>query len=675
MDKNLESEKLNKDLIEESVDNKPVEDKMENPETEIVDALPEETPKPSAAVAVVEEETSPKTEPAVEAPLETSLADSSAEKEIETPEINSSDKTTEKSSSDLSGLTKDEIIEKLKNLRIQEEVPPRHAVDALKHAYYAIRKAEVDAQREAFEKNAEEGEEFAPAVDPGEDVVKVYLEEIKKKRAKKVAEENKEREANYLLKLGIIEAIKTLTESTGEFNKLFNEFKSLQDRWNEIKLIPQAKSKELWTEYQIQTEKFYDLVKINNELRDYDFKKNLELKTEICESAERLLADEVDTVSAFHQLQNFHQQWREIGPVAQELREELWHRFKEVSTQINKNYQSHFESLKGQEEDNLIAKNAIIDQLKAIDCSQINSYKEWDGMTKTVLDLQSKWKTIGFVPRKDNNKVFEEFRKLCDIFFETKSNFFKKQREEMDANLAKKRALVDRVLELKDSTDWKKTTDILVQLQRDWKKIGPVSRKHSDTIWKEFVGACDHFFEERKKHFGSQKSEEMQNLEAKRAVVEKIKNLDKSLNASELSEQLRQLQDEWHKIGFVPYKEKDKSYQELYAAVDAHYDRMKIGKAERRFEDFKSNVEDMTAKANPERELSKERNQLVYQYNKLKSDLQTYENNMSFLTISSKGKENPLLKDVMKKVESLKNEILLIEKKVEMIDENLKDLD
>lgn len=659
MDKNLESEKLDKNLIEDSVDNSPVEENVEN------------TLEDATTPVVSEEETS-----ANDAVSETPVVEEKEQptEEIKTPDA--SDNNPENVQSDISSLTKDELIERLKNLRIQEEVPARQEVDAIKHAYYAIRKVEVEAEKERFEKDAEEGEEFTSAVDPSEDVLKVYLEEIKKKRAIKVAEENKIREQNYKLKLDIIEAVKALTESTDDFGKLFNEFKALQDKWNDIKLIPQAKAKELWTEYQIQTEKFYDLVKINNELRDYDFKKNLELKKEICEAAEKLL-DGVDPVSAFHQLQNFHQQWREIGPVSRELREELWTKFKDVSTQINKNYQTHFESLKEQEEGNLAAKTEIIDQLKALDYSTINSFKEWDKATKEILDLQAKWKTIGFVPRKLNNKIFEEFRKLCDVFFETKSAFFKAQRAEMEENLVKKRALTDRALELKDSTDWKKTTDVLVQLQRDWKKIGPVPRKYSDAIWKEFVEACDHFFNERKKHFSSQKSEEVQNLEAKRAIVEKIKELDQSMDSDKLIEQLRELQDEWHKIGFVPYRDKDKSYQELYAAVDAHYDRLKIGKAERRFEDFKSSVEDKMAggKGNPGRELSRERNQLVFQYNKLKSDLQTYENNMSFLNISSKGKENPLLKEVNKKIESLKNEITLIEKKVEMIDANLKELE
>lgn len=572
--------------------------------------------------------------------------------------------------------TKDEVLEVLKNLIAQSDVPHRSEVEALKQAYYKIRSREIEEEKAAFVEAGNDESEFKPAVDPQEDVLKTFLAKIKERRAAQVLAEERLKEENFEKKSKLIDRLKELTESTDDFNKLYKDFKDIQQEWNEIKLVPASKEKDLWKDYQHYTEIFYDLIKINNEFRDYDFKKNLELKKEICEAAEKLL-DGVDPVSAFHQLQNFHQQWREIGPVSRELREELWTKFKDVSTQINKNYQTHFESLKEQEEGNLAAKTEIIDQLKALDYSTINSFKEWDKATKEVLDLQAKWKTIGFVPRKLNNKIFEEFRKLCDVFFETKSAFFKAQRAEMEENLVKKRALTDRALELKDSTDWKKTTDVLVQLQRDWKKIGPVPRKYSDAIWKEFVEACDHFFNERKKHFSSQKSEEVQNLEAKRAIVEKIKGLDQSMDSDKLVEQLRELQDEWHKIGFVPYRDKDKSYQELYAAVDAHYDRLKIGKAERRFEDFKSSVEDKMAggKGNPGRELSRERNQLVFQYNKLKSDLQTYENNMSFLNISSKGKENPLLKEVNKKIESLKNEIALIEKKVEMIDSNLKELE
>jgi chromosome segregation ATPase len=488
------------------------------------------------------------------------------------------------------------------------------------------------------------------------------------------AEEERQKEENYHKKLRIIDSIKNLTESSDDFNKLYKEFKDLQQQWNDTASIPQSKEKELWKSYQVYTEKFYDLIKINNEFRDYDFKKNLELKAAICESVEKLI-EEPDAVSAFHQLQNFHQQWREIGPVARELREEIWVRFKDASTAINKSYQTHFESLKGKEEDNLTAKTAICEALRNIDYSLFTSFRHWDEKSKEVIDLQAKWKTIGFVPKKVNNQIFEEFRALCDTFFEKKSEFFKGVRDEMDTNLSKKRALCEQAKALKDNIDWKSTADKLIVIQKEWKTIGPVPRKYSDAIWKEFVSACDYFFEQKKKNESSQKTEELDNLTAKKEIIEKIKNIDQALESSEVISQVRALADEWHKIGFVPFKEKDKIYKEFHQAVDDHYDRLKMDKAERKFESFKSNIKDNLSKQdNPKKSLYRERDHLMHQYNKVKSDLQTYENNMNFLSISSKG-AGGLLKDVNNKIENLKNELNLIVKKIEAIDENLNELE
>lgn len=566
-------------------------------------------------------------------------------------------------------LTKDEILEKLKNLASQKELPSRAEVESLKQAYYKLRVASVDAERKQFVEAGNEAETFTPTTDPSEDVVKTFLQEIKEKRANHAIEEERIKEENYNKKLRIIDSIKDLTESSDDFNKLYKEFKDLQQKWNEITLIPQSKMKELWKSYQIYTEKFYDLIKINNEFRDYDFKKNLELKTSIIDAVEKLLED-ADAVSAFHQLQNFHQQWREIGPVARELREDIWTKFKDASTAINKKYQSHFESLKGKEEENLAEKTAICDALKAIDYSTLTSFKEWDEKSKEVIELQSKWKTIGFVPKKVNTQIFEDFRALCDAFFEKKSEFFKGVRDEMDLNLEKKRSLCEQAKMLKDSTEWKSTADKLISIQKEWKTIGPVPRKYSDAIWKEFVTACDYFFEQKKKNESSQKNEELENLTAKKDIIEKIKNVDQSLEPSELISQVRSLADEWHKIGFVPFKEKDKIYKEFHEAVDAHYDRLKIDKTERRFEAFKSNVRDVSKHDNPRRVLLRERDHLMHQYNKVKTDLQTYENNMNFLSISSKG-GGGLLKEITHKIDNLKNEIDLLVKKIEAIDESL----
>lgn len=569
--------------------------------------------------------------------------------------------------------TKNEILEKLKNMAALEAVPPRSDVEALKHAFYKLRSAEIEGQKAAYISEGNNEEEFVPTIDPAEDVLKTYLSEIKDKRASLIAEEERIKEENYAKKLNIIDSLKTLAESNDDFNKLYKEFKDLQQLWNDTKPIPASKEKELWKAYQYYTEIFYDLIKINNEFRDYDFKKNLELKMAICEAAEKL-TEETDAVSAFHQLQNFHNQWREIGPVARELRDEIWNRFKAASTTINKNYQTHFESLKGKEDENLEKKNTIIEKLKTIDYDVLTTMKAWDEKSREVINLQAEWKSIGFVPRKVNAQVFEEFRSLCDTFFDKKSKYFKEVKDDMEQNLEKKRALVERANALKDSEDWKKTTEAMIAIQKEWKKTGPVSRRYSDVIWKEFVSACDYFFEQKKKNFSSAKDEEINNMSAKKELTEQIKNIDISLNAQDALAKLRELTDKWHSIGFVPFRDKDKVYKEFHDAVDAQYDRLKVDRTERRFESFKSNLEDISKSDNGRRMLIRERDKLIHTHTKLKSDLQTYENNMNFLTVSSKGANN-LLKDVNHKIEDLKNEMDLIAKKIESIEDSIEEID
>ena len=573
-----------------------------------------------------------------------------------------------------SALTKEEVLQKLKDLVAQEEVPTRADVESLKQTYYKLRSKEVEEEKVKFIEEGNEEGDFVSSPDPKDDVFKTYLSEIKDKRANQILAEERQKEENYQKKLSIIDSLKQLTESTDDFNKLYKEFKDLQQQWNEIRLIPASKEKELWKSYQYYSEIFYDLIKINNEFRDYDFKKNQELKIAICESAEKL-AESDDVVSAFHQLQNFHEQWREIGPVAKELREEIWERFKAASTAINKNYQTHFEDLKEKETENLDKKTAICEKLRAIDYNALNSMKLWDDKSKEVIGLQAEWKTIGFVPRKFNNQIFEEFRALCDEFFEKKSDFFKSIKEEMDVNLEKKKALVEKAKSLKDSTDWRKTTDEMISIQKEWKTIGPVSRKFSDIIWKEFVTACDYFFDQKKKHTSSHKEEEEANLKAKKELIEKLKELDQSLETSEAITQVRELVEQWHNIGHVPFKEKDKIYKEFHDAVDAQYDRLKVDKAERRLDAFKSTMEDLSkGGADAKRRLLRERDRLLHTYNKLKSDLQTYENNMNFLSFSTKGASG-LLKDVNIKVKKLKEEMELIEKKIETIDSSLDEME
>ncbi|MDR1809465.1 MAG: DUF349 domain-containing protein, partial [Prevotella sp.] len=421
-------------------------------------------------------------------------------------------------------LTKEDIVNNIKALLENAELPARTEIDSLKQAFYKFRASENEALKEKFIEEGGTPEDFAPETDALDEELKSLLNAIKEKRAQQARDEEKLKEENLAKKLRIIDKIKDFTENTGDFGKLYKEFQELQQEWNEIKLVPQGKIKELWRSYQIYTEKFYDLLKINNELRDYDFKKNLELKTAICEAVEKLL-EEPDVVSVFHQLQNFHQQWRDIGPVAKELRDEIWERFKKASTIINKKYQEHFIALKSSEESNLAEKTTICNTLKDIDYTLLLTPREWDEKTKEVIALQEKWKTIGFVPRKVNTQIFEEFRSLCDTFFDRKAAYFKLQKNELESNLEKKRALCERAKSLKDSTDWKETANELINIQKEWKNTGPVPRKYSDALWKEFIGACDYFFEQKNKVVDSKKGEEQANLSLKKEIVAKIREL------------------------------------------------------------------------------------------------------------------------------------------------------
>lgn len=594
------------------------------------------------------------------------------------PELPASEKSMQSESpveSQMSGhqaMTKEEIVKKIKDLQEATELPARSEVESLKQNFYKLKSAENEAQKASFIENGGDPESFVLASDPLEEDFKNLLNTIKEKRAKLIAEEEKIKEENLAKKLRIIDNIKDLTESTEDFGKLYKDFQALQQEWNEIKDVPQGKIKELWRSYQIYTEKFYDLLKINNELRDYDFKKNLELKTVICEAVEKL-KDETDVVSAFHQLQNFHQQWREIGPVAKEVREEIWERFKAASTEINKKYQEHFINLKSNEEANLVEKTAICETLRNIDYTALSSPKEWDEKTKEIIALQEKWKTIGFVPRKVNAQIFEEFRALCDTFFDKKAEYFRTQRNELEVNLEKKKALCERANTLKESTDWKETANELVKIQKEWKSIGPIPRKYSDALWKEFISACDYFFEQRNKIVDSKKEEELANLNLKKDIIAKINELDENTDADEIMPKLRELMDEWNKVGFVPFKEKDKIYKEYQAALDVHFDRLKVNKTERRLQNFRSSVEDMSKSERPKGKLLKERERLMHQYNKVKSDLQTYENNMGFLSLS-KGADG-LLKDMNHRIDNLKSEMDVIAQKIEAIDENLKTIE
>ena len=585
----------------------------------------------------------------------------------ESKEIVSEEKSVEP---EVDRLSKDGVVERLTTI-IEKEFSDsiKSEVDTLKQTFYKLKRIETEAAKKAFVEAGNLEEDFVNQEDQLEEKLKELLNVFREKRASIVAELDKLKEENLVAKKAIIEKLKELIESKEDFYKVYNEFKKLQQQWKEIKQVPQSAVNDLWKEYQHYSEKFYDLLKINNEMRDYDFKKNLELKQNLCVAVEKL-DDEKDIISAFYQLQKLHQEWREIGPVAREIREDIWSRFKKASSVINKKHQEHFDSLRDLEERNLEEKTALCEAMEAIDYSKLAVFKDWDEQNKQVLELQEKWKTIGFAPKKSNVKIFERFRSACDIFFQKKSDFYKNIKEAMDVNLEKKKALCEQVEALKDSQDWKETTDKMVAFQKEWKTVGPVSRKHSDAIWKRFIAACDYFFEQKNTHFSSQKTEEIENLKNKKEVIEKINAIDESLPANEAIAQLREYMAEFNNIGFVPFREKDKIYKEYRASVDKHFDRLKVDESERRLQSFKSNVNEMTTGDRSKNKLLNERDRLIRNHERLKSDIQTYENNIGFLSVSSKG-GGGLLKEMQRKIESLKDELKLIEKKIDVIDQNL----
>ena len=565
-------------------------------------------------------------------------------------------------------LTKEEILAKLKEVVADVENVAKPEIDGLKQSFYKLHNAEQDAARKLFIENGGAAENFVPQTDSVEEEFKNIMSVIKEKRSALTAELEKQKEMNLQVKLSIIEELKELVESPDDANKSYTEFKKLQQQWNEVKLVPQAKVNELWKNYQLYVEKFYDLLKLNNEFREYDFKKNLEIKTHLCEAAEKL-ADEADVVSAFHQLQKLHQEFRDTGPVAKELRDEIWARFKAASTTVNRRHQQHFEALKEVEQHNLDQKTVICEIIEAIDYKELTNFASWESKTQEVIALQNKWKTIGFAPQKMNVKIFERFRKACDEFFRKKGEFFKTLKEGMNENLEKKRALCEKAESLKDSTDWKATADELTKLQKEWKTIGPVAKKYSDAVWKRFISACDYFFEQKNKATSSQRSVEQENLEKKKAIIEKLNAIDDQMDTEGATQLVRDLMKEWNGVGHVPFKEKDRIYKQYHSQVDKLFEHFNISVSNKKLSNFKSTISSIQ-EGSPQA-LYREREKLVRAFDNMKNELQTYENNLGFLTTSSK-KGNSLLTEINRKVEKLKADIELVKEKIKVVDENIK---
>lgn len=561
--------------------------------------------------------------------------------------------------------TLEEVVQRLKEINEKNDLTDKQEIDSLKQTFYKLQKAKTEAARKAFIDGGGKAEDFIQEAEPAEEEFKTVMNAIKEKRNALAAAQEKEKEENLTKKLGILERMKYLTESQEDTNKIYDEFKKLQQEWNEVGQIPIAKVNELWKTYQLYTEKFYDMVKLNNEFREYDFKKNLEQKTRLCEAAEKL-AEEPDVISAFHQLQKLHQEFRAIGPVAKDLREAIWTRFKAASTVVNKRHQQHFEELKEKEQHNLDQKTVICEIVEGMEYDTFTTFADWEEKTQEILALQAKWKTIGYAPQKMNVKIFERFRAACDEFFRRKAAFFKSVKETMAANLEKKKALCEKAEALKDSTNWKETADILTKLQKEWKTIGPVAKKHSDAVWKRFIGACDYFFEQKNKATSSQRTEEVENQAKKEEVIKRMAALEASGTSDEATaEQVRALMKEWNSIGFVPFKEKDRLYKEFHGLVDKLFDRLHMSATEKRLSSVRT-------EGNKESNLYRDRERLVRTYEGLKNDIQTYENNLGFLNSSSK-KGNTLVADITRKIERLKKDMELVLNKIKAIDESLKE--
>lgn len=560
-------------------------------------------------------------------------------------------------------VSKHEVLERVKELAHSDETPAKDEVDHLKTAFYKLLFAEREADQKTFIENGGDPEAYVMKTDDSEEQFKAEMGLIKEKRAKAFQQQEEEKKANLQRKQQIIEKIKMMSTSPEEANKSYNDFKALQQEWKDIKAVPAEKANELWRNYQLYVEQYYDLLNLNRELREYDFKKNLEQKTLLCEAAEKL-ADEPDAVSAFHQLQELHQQYREIGPVAKELREQIWARFKAASTVINKRHQQHFEELRAKEEENLTRKTALCEKVEAIAKEENKNATDWENHTKQIIDIQTEWKTIGFAPQKMNVKIFDRFRAACDDFFGRKAEFFKTLKEKFAENTKKKKEMVEQAKALMDSTDWKATSDKLIKLQKEWKTVGMVPKKVGDQLWAEFVAACNKFFEARNAATAGTRNEEQQNLDRKKEIIAKLKELLDS-TADNVQATLQQLIDEYGKIGHVPFKEKDKLFKEYHKVVDALYKQLNISASKQRLDNFKSSIKSMAKQG--EDMLDNERGRLMRRYEQLKSEITTYENNLGFLNASSK-KGNSLIDEMNRKVNKLKDDLELIRQKIKAID-------
>lgn len=563
--------------------------------------------------------------------------------------------------------TKEEVVARAQEIARQDDGGNKQELELLKQLYYKYHRADLAARQQAYVEAGGDPEAYQPEPDPTEEPFKQAMQQIRQRRAQLQAEQEQQRAQNLERKQAVIEKIKLLATTPEEAGKSYDAFKELQAEWKEIGPVPVENVSEVWKNYQLYVEQFYDMLKLNIQFREYDFRKNLEAKTLLCEQAERLVGEK-DVVKAINQLQTLHQEWKEIGPVAKDLREEIWNRFKEASTVVRKRHQEYFEARKAQEEENLARKTELCEQVEAIPTDGLKTFADWDAKTREIIDLQSVWKTIGFAPQKVNTQIFERFRAACDKFFTAKAAYFKSVKEELNQNLARKKELVEKAEALQDSTEWKQTSDALIELQKQWKTIGAVPRKVSDELWKRFVGACDHFFEAKNQATAGEREEQKQNLEKKQNIIERLRALaDNAVDVS--AQKVHELQAEWNAVGFVPIRDKDKLYKQYREVVDQLYKQFNLQHAEQRLNSFKTTLR-VSAEAGANT-LAHERERLTRAFEIMKSELQTYENNIGFLSASSK-KGNSLVAEIQKKADKLKDELDLLRKKIKAVEAEMR---
>ncbi|MBP3712778.1 MAG: DUF349 domain-containing protein [Bacteroidaceae bacterium] len=630
-------------------------DSLETNETTALEQSSEITNEQQVEPAV---EVAEQAEPAVEAAV--------PEAEESKPEVEVSE--AEQHTIEQTFKTKDEVVARVKEIAESGEAGDRAELNLLKQLFYKFHNAEVQEAFKAFVEAGGEEDKFMPELDQAEPAFREAMQTIRERRAAIQETLEKQKQDNLKRKLEILERIQQLASTPEEANQNFDEFKALQTEWKEIKAVPAERATELWKNYQLYVEQYYDLLKLGHELRDYDFKKNLETKMRLIQQAEAL-AENPDVLQAFNQLQTLHQEWKETGPVAKEIREDVWAKFKEASTVINKKHQAYFDAIKAREEENLTKKTALCEQLEAFETDGLKTFADWDGITQKIKELQAEWKTIGFAPQKMNTAIFERFRQGCDAFFEKKNAFFKDLKEELNTNLAKKKELVEKAEALMESTDWRSTGDILINLQKQWKEIGTVPRKYSEDLWKRFTSACDHFFEARQAATADVRNEEKANKEQKLGIIDQLKQLAETEGENVIA-QVKELQQKWSEVGHVPFRDKEKLYKEYRELCDKIYDAYGVSQAKRRLDGFRKNLAEKMESAGSS--LENERQKMQRAYERMTAEIKTYENNIGFLNAGSK-KGNSLVEAMNKKVEKLRSELNLLAQKIKAVDEQMRE--